>query len=153
MSRLQITFPDKIHFTTHQTVRIQDVNYRKHLGHDKIISMIHDARAAFLESIGESELVDKPDGYVLADMQIIYLDEAFYKDELRFDIAVDEVSNRSCQIYYQISKQSSSGQGPQVITRAKTSVVFYNYQLKSAIPVPESIRTLTTQDETELTEA
>jgi len=98
MAKVNINFPDHIYFSMPQWVRIQDVNYRKHLGHDKLTSMIHNARAAFFESLGASELEETPQGYILADLEIMYLDEAFFGDELNFDIAITGISNRSCQI-------------------------------------------------------
>ena len=60
MTRLQLTLPDHVHYSTEQSVRVQDINYRRHLAHDKIISMIHDARAAFFEHLEVSELEDSP---------------------------------------------------------------------------------------------
>ena len=149
MSRLSISFPDRAHFSMSQTVRIQDINYRKHLGHDKLISMLHEARAAFFESIGMPELDDSPEGYILADLQIQYLDEAFLGESLTFEIAVSETSNRSCQLLYQVSKYSSepnhsNKHNHTVITaRAKTGIVFYDYDLKQARTLPTELAELT----------
>lgn len=139
MPKVSIDFPDYAHFSMSQSVRIQDVNYRKHLGHDKLVSMIHEARAAFFESIGICELEDSAQGYILADLQVMYIDEAFFGDELVFDIAVTEVSNRSCQMLYRVSKATDDKDKPKIITLAKTGVVFYDYEQRKAISVPQSI--------------
>ena len=140
--KLNINFPESINYSMSQAVRIQDVNYRKHLGHDKLVSMIHEARAAFFESLGISELVDSSEGYILADLQVMYLDEAFFGDELKFEIALSEVSNRSCQICYRISKGSKQLDKAVVIAKAKTGVVFYDYDLRQAISAPPELSRL-----------
>jgi len=122
-----------------QTVRIQDINYRKHLGHDKLISMLHEARAAFFESIGMPELDDSPDGYILADLQIQYLDEAFLGEELTFEIAVTDTSKRSCQLLYRVTKHSKDQETTATTAQAKTGIVFYDYHLKQARALPPQI--------------
>jgi len=104
--------------------------------------MIHDARAAFFEFLGICELEDSPHGYILADLQVMYLDEAFFGDELRFDIVISEISNRSCQILYQTSKHVKKLNKTVVIAKAKTGVVFYDYDLRQAIPVPNALTRL-----------
>jgi len=139
MSRLSISFPDRAHFSMSQTVRIQDINYRKHLGHDKLISMLHEARAAFFESIGMPELDDSPDGYILADLQIQYLDEAFLGEELTFEIAVTDTSKRSCQLLYRVTKHSKDQETTATTAQAKTGIVFYDYHLKQARALPPQI--------------
>jgi len=151
MTKTRITFPDHVHFSMKQTVRIQDVNYRKHLGHDRLISMIHDARANFFEELGISELEDTPHGYILADLEVQYLDEAFFKDELLFEVSVSESSTRSCQIIYQVSKFTKEGNSKKIITKAKTGVVFFDYEKRQAIPLPTSLAKLNIPDSLECT--
>lgn len=147
MARVKINFPKSVHFSKIQEVRIQDVNYRKHVGHDKLISMLHEARAGFFETIGESEMADSPKGYILADLEIQYLGEAFFGDKLNFEISVDEISSRSCNFYYQVSRASDMQDAePTLIARAKTAVVFFDYELEKAIAVPESLLELKSVD-------
>jgi len=142
MAKVSIEFPETALFSMSQTVRIQDVNYRKHLSHDKLVSMIHEARAAFFESLGVSELMDSPQGYIIADLQILYLDEAFYGEELKFEIALPDISSRSCQIVYQVSKRSAETKDVLMIAKAKTGVVFYDYEARKAIPLPTALAAL-----------
>ncbi|MDD7804556.1 MAG: acyl-CoA thioesterase [Endozoicomonas sp. (ex Botrylloides leachii)] len=142
MAKIQLKFPDFPHFSMSQKVGIQDVNYRKHLAHDKLVSLLHNARAAFLASIGISEVEQGSEGYILADLQIVYINEAFYEDRLIFDIAVSEISGRSCQMHYQVRKCSEKSGVSTMIARAKTSVVFFNYETKKAIAAPTNLMNL-----------
>ncbi|MFA0810811.1 acyl-CoA thioesterase [Microbulbifer epialgicus] len=140
MSRVNINFPENIHYSDMQVVGIQDVNCRKHVGHDKLISMLHEIRERFFDYIGKSEMDECPQGYILADLEVQYLGEAFFGDELRFDLAVDELSERSCNIYYRVSRVSDGAvTTPALIARAKTGVVFFDYESRKAIPVPRVV--------------
>lgn len=140
MSKIQIDAPEHIHFSTRCEVRIQDVNYRKHLGHDHLISMIHNVRASFFESLGISELEDSSEGYILADLAIMYLDEGFFGDELIFELSLTSVSERSCQMTYQVRKLAGPMNLPKLVARAKTGVVFYDYESRKAIALPEPLK-------------
>ena len=37
MSRVKISFPEKAHFSTDLAVRMADINYGNHLGHDRMV--------------------------------------------------------------------------------------------------------------------
>ena len=49
MPRVIVELPKKFIFSTDIAVRISDINYGGHLGHDSIISLIHEARVRFLK--------------------------------------------------------------------------------------------------------
>ena len=51
----------------------------------------------------------------------------------RFDVAVDEISNTGCDIYYRLVNISNQ----KVIVKAKTNIVFYNYTSKKVARTPE----------------
>lgn len=137
MSRVKISFPEKAHFSTELAVRIGDINYGNHLGHDRMISMIHEARILFFRSIGYSELDIDGVGTVIADLSVSYSNETFYGDLLRFDIAVQELSRKSCQFYYRIVRvKSEDDKNNDLIALAKTSVVFFDYALRSSATIP-----------------
>ena len=59
MSRVEINFPEVTHFSTELSVRIGDVNQANHLGHDRMITMIHEARIQFFKALGYEEIANK----------------------------------------------------------------------------------------------
>ena len=56
MPRLKIDIPDNFAFETQIPIRITDLNYGGHLGNDKYLTLIHEARVQFLEHYGFSEM-------------------------------------------------------------------------------------------------
>ena len=137
MSRVEVVFPEKAHFSTELTVRIGDINYGNHLGHDRMVTMIHEARILFFRSIGYSEIDVEGVGTVIADLAVSYRNETFYGDLLRFDIAVQNISRKSCQFYYRIVRlQQDSDEKGDLIALAKTSVVFFDYAERRSAVIP-----------------
>ena len=136
MSRVEIRFPAESHFSTELAVRISDINYGNHLGHDRMITMIHEARMLFFRSLGYSELDIEGVGTLIADLAITYQNEAFYGDLLEFDISVQEVSRKSCQLYYRVSRVAEEGKDRHLISLAKTGVVFFDFDLRKSSTIP-----------------
>ena len=52
IEKFKIPSIQKIAFTTTLDVRISDINYGNHLGHDSLISLLHEARMRFLKQTG-----------------------------------------------------------------------------------------------------
>ena len=69
----------------------------------------------------------------MADSVILYTSEGLYGDKLRIDVAVDEISNKGCDIYYRIVNISNQ----KIIVKAKTNIVFYNYTSGKVARTPE----------------
>ena len=155
MSRVEINFPEVTHFSTELSVRIGDVNQANHLGHDRMITMIHEARIQFFKALGYEELEIEGVGTVIADLAVSYQNEAFYGDYLRFDISVQGISRKSCQFIYRvirttdsisednghrsnkaINKPSLTEKSEELIALAKTGVVFFDYALRKSAAVP-----------------
>jgi YbgC/YbaW family acyl-CoA thioester hydrolase len=137
MSRVKINFPEVFHFSTQLTVRISDINYGNHLGHDRMITMLHEARLLFFRSLGYQEWDVEGVGTIIADLAITYQNEAFYGDVLEFDISVQDISRKSCQLYYQVKLTSGDDQEKRdIVAQAKTAVVFFDFDLRKSVEIP-----------------
>ncbi|MEC9409439.1 MAG: hypothetical protein VYD52_03175, partial [Pseudomonadota bacterium] len=55
MARVNLELPDVFTFSTHLTVRVSDINYGNHLGNDRMISLLHEARLRYLHDHDFSE--------------------------------------------------------------------------------------------------
>jgi acyl-CoA thioesterase FadM len=101
-------------------VRVGDLNYGRHLGHDALISLLHQARVRFLASRGASELDTDGLGMVVADLAVRYRAEAFLGDRLRVEIGIGERSAKSCDLHYRVTNLTTE----RLVAEAKTGVVF-----------------------------
>jgi len=132
LARAVITLPDQFLFSTEITLRITDINYGGHLGNDAMLSLIQEARLRFLKNFGYAENNIEGFGIIMADAVIIYKSQAYYGDTLRFEISVDDIAKRACDLIYKISRTLSGKE----IARAKTRIAFFDYQQNQTVAIP-----------------
>lgn len=133
MARIKIPMPEIYPFATELPVRISDINYGGHLGNDAILSMIHEARVRFLKHHGYTELEIEGAGFIMADSAIVYKSEGFYGDTVRIQVAAGDFSRCGCDLYYRLTNRQTGLE----VAHAKTGMVFFNYQERKVVPVPE----------------
>lgn len=138
MARVSITYPKHTLFTCHLPIRIADINYGQHLAHDKLVAMLHEARAQFFLSVGMQESNIGGLGIILCDLAICYQAESFHPDVLSFDIALDDPSRCGCDMVYRVTKDN----GKVRVATAKTGLVFFDYKTKKVAPMPKQFKQL-----------
>ena len=138
MARIKINLPDKFIFATKIPIRINDINYGGHLGNDSILSIVHEARVRFLKKFGYSELNVEGCGIIMSDSAIVYKSEGYYGDVLRIEVTIDDFSKFGCDFIYKISNKETNKE----IARAKTGIVFFDYENKKMVEVPEKFKTV-----------
>ena len=130
MARIILQFPDKVSFTTAITVRITDINYGGHLGNDKVLSLMHEVRMLWLQSIGYSELNIEGAGLIMADAGIQFKSEAFFGEVLTAEIAVAEISRAGFNLYYRFKCAE------RVVATGKTGMLFFDYSNRKIVSCP-----------------
>ena len=138
MSRVKIDLPDSFSFSTVFAVRITDLNYGAHVGNDKVLSFVHEARVRYLQSLGFSELDLAGVGLIMADAALIFKNEMYYGDELLISIAAVEFSRVGFDLIYRIEKKSD--EKPQTVAVVKTAMICYDYGLKKVVPLPNAAK-------------
>jgi acyl-CoA thioester hydrolase len=138
MARVKLDLPETFVFTTEIPLRIGDMNYGGHLGNDAVLSLLHEARVQFLRANEFSELDVDGAGIIMADSVIVYRSEAFYGETMIVDVAVDDFARVGCDILYRISDKDSGRE----VVRAKTEIVFFDYETRKAMAVPQAFKTL-----------
>ena len=133
MPRVELDFPDEIFtFSTELTVRFDDINIGHHLGNDRLVSLLGEARSQFLADRGIAE-VGSP-GTVVADLVVTYRAEARLRDRLRFDIGIGERHKYGGQLAYRVVRKSDGA----VIALAATGLLFYDYDQQRVTAPPEA---------------
>ena len=135
MPRIRLKPVPDYPFRIEQSVRVTDLNYGGHLGNDRLLSMIHEARVAFLAEHGLSELDCGGVSLTMGDAALIYQGAAFAGDILRFEVAAGEASRSGFRIFYRISRPSDNSP----IALAETGMVCFDYQARKICPMPEPV--------------
>jgi acyl-CoA thioester hydrolase len=132
VARIELNLPDDFSFSTDVRVRISDINYGNHLGNDALLSLVHEARLQFLQSRGFSELDIDGCGLILTDAVIVYKSQGFHGDLLTILAAVGDFTKYGCDFFYKVIRKN----GGKEVARAKTGIVFFDYNRQKVAPVP-----------------
>ena len=132
MARVRIELEGPAVFTADIQVRVSDLNYGNHLGHDALVSLLHEARTRFFRSFGAHEADTEGCAMVVVDLAVRYRSEALLGQVLRVEIGVGEVGSRGCELLYRVT-HSDSGEP---MADAKTGIVFVDPRERSVAPIP-----------------
>ncbi|TAK73873.1 MAG: acyl-CoA thioesterase [Gammaproteobacteria bacterium] len=133
MNKIVINLPEKYIYSKILSVRIYDINYGNHVGHDSIISLLHEARVAFLRENNLSEMDIYGSGWIMSSISALYKSQAKYGDDLEISIGIGEISQTSIDFIYQAINVISKNE----IARAITKMVFFDYKKNKIMPVPK----------------
>ena len=133
MARVKIELPKEFIFKTEIPIRINDINYGGHLGNDAVLSIAHEARLRFLKQHNFTELNAGGAGIIMVDGAIQYKTEGFYGDIIKVEIAVTDITAVGCDFVYRCTNKNTGT----VIAIVKTGIVFYDYDIKKVVSVPE----------------
>lgn len=134
--RIKIQFERDFTFSTHIPVRITDINYGGHVGNDKILAIIHEARMAYLQHLGYTEMNIEGSGVIMADSAIQYKGEGFYGDILEVQIYAIARSTMHFDMYYKLSTKRSNQDID--IAYAKTGMLCFDYSKRQIQAIPTS---------------
>ena len=138
MARISLSLPPSLSFSTKIPIRITDLNYGGHVGNDTILSIIHEARVQFLQSLGYTEKNLGGIGIIMGDVAIVFKNEAFYGDVLTAHVTVTELSKATFDIIYKLEKEAD---GKTIdVAHAKTGMVCFDYEKRKVTALPEEVR-------------
>ncbi len=132
MNRVKLKIPEPVLYRFGYKIRINDLNYGNHLANDKVLQIAHEARAAFVKSLGYNELDIEGTGMIMADAMIQYLAEGKEDDLLTVEIAIDQLRNMAFDVYHHLILKDNG----KSIAKVKAAIVGFDYQNKKVAPFP-----------------
>lgn len=133
MARVQLEYPDGIFtFSTELDVRFDDINVGAHLGFDKLVTLVTEARSRYFEWLTIPEVASP--GVIVTDLAVTYRAEARLRDRLRIDVGVAERTRVGGDIAYRVVRPVDDT----VIAVAKTGIVFFDYDTGRVAPAMEA---------------
>jgi len=134
MKAFSIPERKKFSFSTDIPILIEHINYGNHLGHDSLISILHEARIRFLKSKNFSEAGYNDIGLIMTSLCVNYRSEAFYGEILHIEIEPIRKGLCRCDFLYKICEKTSL----RLVAEALTSMAFYDYKKKKLAKIPTS---------------
>lgn len=138
MARIKIELPENFVYKTEIALRISDINYGGHLGHDSVLTLTHEARVRFFKEYGFTELDVFGPGIVISDVAVTYKSEGFYGHRIMIEIAVCDYTKYGCDLVYKLSEMDSGAD----LAYVKTGIVFMNYEKREVVGVPDEFKKL-----------
>ncbi len=136
MSKLLLNLPDAFPFRTEIDVRITDVNYGQHVGHDSMLSILHEARMRFLQTFGASETDVGGCGLIMTDTAIQFNAEVTYPSRLVCEVAFADPSRSAFDLYYCVTRAADGVR----VAAAKTGMLCFDYTRRRPARMPSAFR-------------
>ena len=134
--RPKLELPKRFTFSTEIPVLVCDINYGGHLGNDKVLSFIHEARVRFLRQFGFTELDVDGVGTIMVHATILYKAEAFHGDILKIAVAPGNFHKLGCDFFYRLTNKETGKE----VARAETGLIFFDYEKQQMVSMPEKFK-------------
>jgi len=138
MPRLKLNPLNSYSFFTEITVRTTDLNYGGHLGNDRLLSLVHEARVAFLADHGFSEKDFGGVSLIVGDIAVVYQNEAFAGDVLHFEVGSGEPTRCGFRLFFRITRPADKA----AISLVENGMVCFDYQTRSIQPLPKAVQSI-----------
>ena len=144
MARIQLEFPEPVIYTTDLSIRVDDINYGGHVGNDKFLTLVQEARVRMFRAMGyENEAsIEEGKGIIVTDAALVYKSELFLGDQVRIEISTADEKKFAVDFYYRITNLSND----KVSAIVKTGALSYDYLKRRITAFPEdffnNLRTL-----------
>ncbi|XKH59430.1 thioesterase family protein [Halomonas sediminis] len=140
MERVKLVFPHEAVFHRHpMTVRVTDMNYGHHLGHDALVSLLHEARIQALASLGLNEWDMHGYPSVVADLAVQYQSEARWPDSLSVETAIPTPESKALSIYHRVVKSAGDKSDGEVVATARVNQLLVDTQTGRPVTIPETV--------------
>lgn len=136
--RIKLDYTGPTLHATDIPIRITDLNYGNHLAHDRLVSILHEARVRFFGAFGFTEHDVDGRAILLVDLTVTYHREAFYGQTLRVEVAIGEIATRGCDLLY---RATDAGNG-ELVAQARTGIVFIDPATRRVASTPPAFRAL-----------
>ncbi|MBS9781841.1 MAG: thioesterase family protein [Gammaproteobacteria bacterium] len=129
-------------FSTTLPITVEHINYGNHLAHDKLVTLMHEARLQFFDQLGQSEIDFYGISLILKSLSVNYRQEAFRGDKLTFAMTIREVRGSAFTLHYDIHNQHN-----EAIADADTVLVGFDYGKRKIARLPDLCRRALTVSE------
>ncbi len=143
MPRLDLKAREPYPFSCDLVVRTTDLNYGGHLGNDRLLSLVHEARVAFLAAHGWSELDCGGAGLIMADAALSYRAEAFAGDVLRFEVAAVEPARLGFRLAMRVTRPADGTE----VALVETGMVCFDYARRRPVALPATVHAACRQED------
>ena len=136
MERVKLDFPTDAVIHHHSvSVRVTDMNYGRHLGHDALVSLLHEARSQALMAVGYPEWDLAGYHSVVADLAVQYQSEARCPDVLVVETAIPDPAGKALSVYHRVL----ADEGARLVATARLNLLLIDPVENRPVSVPAEV--------------
>ncbi|WP_404416689.1 thioesterase family protein [Vreelandella aquamarina] len=136
MERVKLDFPTDAVIHHHSvSVRVTDMNYGRHLGHDALVSLLHEARSQALMAVGYPEWDLAGYHSVVADLAVQYQSEARCPDILVVETAIPDPAGKALSVYHRVL----ADEGARLVATARLNLLVMDSTAGTPVAVPAEV--------------
>ncbi|AOP34974.1 thioesterase [Leptospira tipperaryensis] len=136
MTDIQIEFPETYHFSTELAIRKTDLALDIHVSFASILDLVMEAHLQFFQYLGFSVTNIYGKSIIFANAGILYQGELLYNDQVKIDVVLENMGEKSFDLYFRLSKD----QRREKVSLVKIRVLFFDYSIRKVVPIPEGFR-------------
>jgi len=133
VARVKLNLPEEFSYTTKLDVRVTEINYGNHVGNDRMVSLLHEARLRFLREHGFGEFNIGGIGIMVSDLVVTFSAESFVGDVLTFHVGLTDFNKYGCDVIYRVVNEALDKR----VAEAKTGIVFFDYDERKIARIPK----------------
>lgn len=120
-------------FTTEYKVTIGDINYGGHMGNDKYLLMLQEARIRFLASLDctEGDLGDGV-GMIMTEAHVVYSGEIFLHDRVSISVRISEMRG----IRFSFEYSAVNAENGKSVATGYTKMAAFDYHKHRPAKIP-----------------
>ena len=138
MPRERVPLPRHVDFSTGLRVRVNDVNYGRHLANDAVLTLTHEVRLQWLETHQWQENDLDGIGIIQVDAAVVYKSQAALGQQLAVDMSVTDCTSRG----FAVTTIFRHAEGRREVARVRTGFVFFDYAINKLARTPPAFAAL-----------
>ncbi|EQA45574.1 four helix bundle protein [Leptospira broomii serovar Hurstbridge str. 5399] len=132
----EVEFPKKYFFSTEIPIRKIDLSLDIHVSFASVLDLVMEAHLQFFQFLGYSVTDIHGNSIIFANAVILYQGELLFKDRVVIDVSLDNIGEKSFDLYFRLSKDRRR----QKVSLVKIRVLFFNYEQRKVVPIPSAFR-------------
>ncbi|MCZ8155460.1 MAG: four helix bundle protein [Leptospira sp.] len=133
MAKVELPLPSKYHFKTEIPIRKTDLWGELHVSFATVLDLVLEAHLQFFQYLGFSVLDIYGRSIIFTNATVTYESELLFGDLVEARVTIENLREKSFELFFHLTKEN----GAVSVTRVRISVLFFNYNERKVVPIPQ----------------